>query len=172
MRSVRLKHEPSVRQINAILARLETDLAQHGLDVTRHGVGGIRFKVPPPWRARRAGLLGAATSGRVRVTAGRGERRQVRYELKFTGLQAFLMLASFVLVIVGWQRARVWLVATVARIRLFGYLPAYFVANAQLRRVVARGARDVIDRRRDVRTPPGGDAAPRATPVPEASRPA
>ena len=170
MRSVRLVHEPSVRQINAILARLEVDLAEHGLDVTRHGVGGIRFKVPWPWRARRAGFLAAATSGLVRVTAGRGERRQVRYELKFTTLQALLMVASFVLVIVGWQRARVSLVAMVALIWLFGYLPAYFVATGQLRRIVARGARDVIDRRRDLRTPPGG-AGTRQTPVSGAARP-
>lgn len=173
MRAVRLNHEPSVRQINAILARLEADLAEHGLDVTRHGVGGLRFRVPPPWRAGRAGLLMAATSGLVRVTAGRGERRQVRYELKFTTLQALLMLASFTLVIVGWQRARVSLVAMVALIWLFGYLPAYVVATARLRRIVARGAREVIDRRRDARTPPGGDASgSRSTPASGAARPA
>lgn len=168
MRAIRLVHEPSVRQINAILARLERDLGELGMDVSRHGVGGIRFRVPPPWRARRAGLLAAATSGLVRVTAGRGERRQVRYELKFTTLQALLMLTSFVLVIVGWQRARVSLVATVALIWLLGYLPAYVVATAQLRRIVARGARDVTDRRRELRTPPGSDAGPRSTPLPGA----
>lgn len=148
MRALRLRHEPSVRQINAILARVERDLAARGLDVSRHGVGGIHFKVPPPWRVRRAGLLGAATSGRVRVTAGRGERRHVRYELKFTTLQAVLTLASFVLVIVGWQRARVALLGTVALIWLLMYLPAYAIANAQLRKIVATGAREVIDRRR------------------------
>ena len=158
MKVLRLSNEPSVRQINAILARLEHDLSERGLDVTRHGVGGIRFTVPPPWRTRRAGLLSAATSGRVRVTAGRGERRQVRYELKFTTLQAVLMLASFVLVIVGWQRARISLIGTVALIWLLGYLPAYVVASAQLRRIVSRGAREVIDRRRDSRTPPNSDA--------------
>ena len=159
MRAIRLGVEPSVRQINAILTRLERDLAERGLDVARHGVGGIRFTVPPPWRTRRAGLLGAATSGRVRVTAGRGERRQVRYDLKFTTLQALLMLASFVLVIVGWQRARVSLVATVALIWLLFYLPAYFIATAQLRRIVSLGARQVLERRRDSRTPTGATPA-------------
>lgn len=149
MRAVNLRTEPSVRQINAILSRLEHDLAERGLDVTRHGVGGIHFRVPPPWRTRRAGLLGAATSGRVRVTAGRGERRQVRYDLKFTTLQALLTVASFALVIVGWQRARVSLVTTVAAMWLFFYLPAYLVASAQLRRIVATGAREVVERRRD-----------------------
>lgn len=184
MRAVRLRYEPTVRQINAILARLEHDLARHGLDVTRHGVGGIHFRVPPPWRTRRAGLLGAATAGRVRVTAGRGERRQVRYELKFTTLQAVLMLASFVLVIVGWQRARVSLISTVALLWLLVYLPAYLIANAQLRRIVSLGAGEVIDRRREPRTPPstepsteqnaggtGGAAAAPASPEPN-ERPA
>jgi hypothetical protein len=143
-----------VRQINAILARLERDLATRGLDVSRHGVGGIHFRVPPPWRTRSAGLLGAATSGRVRVTAGRGERRQVRYELKFTTLQAVLTLASFTLVIVGWQRARVSLVGSVVLIWLLLYLPAYFIATRQLRAIVATGAREVIDRRRAPRPTP------------------
>ena len=168
MRAIRLSAEPSVRQIKAIIARLEQDLGARGLDVARHGVGGLRFKVPPPWRARGAGLLAAATSGRVRVTAGRGERRQVRCDLKFTTLQAVLTLASFALVIVGWQRARVSLIATVALIWLLFYLPAYLVATAQLRRIVSTGARDVIERRRDSRTPPGAAvAAGRATPVSE-----
>ena len=158
MRAVRLSSEPSVRQIKAIIARLERDLAERGLDVARHGVGGLRFKVPPPWHTPHAGLLSAATSGRVRVTAGRGERRQVRYDLKFTTLQAVLTLVSFVLVIVGWQRARVSLIATVALIWLCFYLPAYLVATAQLRRIVSTGAREVIERRRDSRTPPGAPA--------------
>ena len=149
-----------MRQINAILARVELDLGERGLDVSRHGVGGIHFKVPPPWRIRRAGLLGAATSGRVRVTAGRGEQRHVRYELKFTTLQAVLTLASFVLVIVGWQRARVELIATVGLIWLLMYLPAYAVANAQLKRIVAASAREVIERRRGDRSAPPGSAEP------------
>ena len=153
MKAVRLRREPSVRQINAILARLERDLGARGLDVVRHGVGGIHFRVPPPWRARRAGLLAAATSGRVRVTAGRGERRHVRYELKFTYLQALLMLASFVLVLVGWGSARIELIGPVALIWLLLYLPAYFVAHAQLRRTISHGARDVVDRRKADRAP-------------------
>ena len=161
MRTIRLREEPSVRQINAILTRMERDLAERGLDVSRHGVGGIHFRVPPPWRTRRAGLLSAATAGRVRVTAGRGERRQVRYELKFTMLQAALMLVSFILVLLGWQRARIELVGSVALIWLFGYLPAYAVANAQLRRIVATGAREVMERRR----------APRVTDAPAATGP-
>jgi hypothetical protein len=148
-----------VRQVNAILTQLERDLTERGLDVSRHGIGGLHFQVPPPWRTRRAGLLMAATSGRVRVTAGRGERRQVRYELKFTTLQAILMLASFVLVIVGWQRARVELVGSVALIWLLMYLPAYAIATAQLRRIVSRGAREVIDRRRAPRPTPEGASA-------------
>lgn len=154
MRALRLRQEPSVRQINRILTRVESDLTARGLEVSRHGAGGLRFKVPPPWRTRRAGLLGAATSGRVRVTAGRGERRHVRYELKFTMLQAVLMLASFVLVIVGWQRARVSLLGSVALIWVLIYLPAYMIASRQLRRIVATGAREVIDRRRTPRDSP------------------
>ena len=156
MKAVRLRREPSVRQINAILARLERDLGARGLDVVRHGVGGIHFRVPRPWRARRAGLIAAATSGRVRVTAGRGERRHVRYELKFTYLQAVLTLASFALVLLGWQRARVELVGSVGLIWLLFYLPVYFAANAQLHRLVSAGAREVIDRRQRARD----DAAP------------
>ena len=140
-----------MRQINRILARVESDLAARGLEVSRHGVGGVRFKVPPPWRTHGAGLLVAATSGMVRVTAGRGERRHVRYELKFTMLQAVLMVASFALVLVGWQRARVSLVGSVALIWLLIYLPAYTIATRQLQRIVAAGARDVIDRRRSPR---------------------
>ena len=164
MRALRLRQEPSVRQINRILTRVESDLAARGLEVSRHGVGGLRFKVPPPWRTRRAGLLGAATSGRVRVTAGRGERRHVRYELKFTLLQAALMLASFALVIVGWQRARVSLIGSVALIWLLIYLPVYMIANRQLRRIVATGAREVIDRRRTPRDTPASPVSVDNTP--------
>jgi len=161
MKVIRLRREPSVRQINAILARVERDLSGRGLDVSRHGVGGVQFSVPLPWKTRGAGLIGAATSGRVRVTAGRGERRHVRYELKFTTLQALLMAASFALVLIGWQRARVELVGTVALLWLLLYLPAYWGANLQLRRIVATGAREVIDRRRSDRagSTPGSEEA-------------
>jgi hypothetical protein len=169
MRSIRLRREPSVRQVNAILTRVERGLRERGLDVSRHGVGGLHFRVPPPWRTRGAGLLTAATSGRVRVTAGRGERRQVRYDLKFTTLQALITLASFVLVIVGWQRARISLIATVALIWLLLYLPAHLVANAQLHRIVLTSALDVIERRSGSRTP-APTSGPETDPTQEAER--
>jgi hypothetical protein len=94
----------------------------------------------------------------------------VRYDLKFTTLQALLTVASFALVIIGWQRARVSLVTTVAAMWLFFYLPAYLVASAQLRRIVATGAREVVERRSDAARVERGRAASRAPRAPRSRR--
>jgi len=67
-------------------------------------------------------------------------------------------------VIVGWQRARISLVGSVALIWLLIYLPVYLIATRQLRHIVATGARAVIDRRRSPRDMPtavDAGAAPR-----------
>ena len=72
MRTLPLRQEPSVRQIEALLATIERDLSQVGAKVKREGKGGLSFRMPFPWRAPHLGLMLAITSGRAVVSAGQG----------------------------------------------------------------------------------------------------
>ena len=70
MASLRLRTEPTVHQVEVILARVERELAECGARVKRGARGELRFRMPPPWRARGAKLLRLVSAGEINVSAG------------------------------------------------------------------------------------------------------
>jgi len=78
MKSIAMPTEPTVRQVDAILARIEQELVARGARVARPRAGTLHFEMPLPWRAHSLGLLAAITSGRAQVSAGAGGPRRVR----------------------------------------------------------------------------------------------
>jgi hypothetical protein len=153
MPSLPLRAEPSVRQTNAILARLERELMERGAQVSRAGVGALAFRMAHPWRARSLGVLTAVTSGTAHVSAGAGGPRRVRYTLRFTGLQALAALVSAGLLAAGWTWPRTELVLAIIAAWLVLYALPSIVATLRFRHILGQAAREVVERRAGSRTP-------------------
>src|SRR5687768_1524799 len=84
--SLRLRTEPTVHQVDVILACVEGALDRRSARVRRGTRGEVRFRMPPPWQAAGAGMLRLVTSGEVNVIAGWGEPRRLHYDLSFLTL--------------------------------------------------------------------------------------
>jgi hypothetical protein len=147
IRSLSLRQEPSVRQANAILTRIETALAKTGADVTHDSMTGIRFKTPPPWRAPQLGILLVTTSGYVKVSAGAGGPWQVRYELSFATLNGIVLILTGVIGAIGWSWSRLTLLGALLALWLLGYGVPHALASRRFHRLIASGAHDVVERR-------------------------
>lgn len=153
MRSISLRKEPSVRQIDAILRHLDEELTKRGAMVTRTGmVGKLRFRMPRPWKAPRLGILLAVTSGQAEVSAGSGGPWRVRYRLSFSVLRAIVILLSLGLVAYGlsWpDRSNLINALLVLWVVAFGV--PYVAASARFRRIIESCAVEVVERRRAAR---------------------
>lgn len=145
--SIVLRTEPSVGQTEKVIARLERELVARGVTTTREGPGRLRFRVPLPWKAPKPSALLAISKGAVRVSAGAGERRQVRYELDFARLAGLAVALSVILLAIGLGWPRRSLIASLGIVwaLLFGAPWAY--AASRFHRLMAHAARDVIERR-------------------------
>ena len=169
-RSLPLRAEPTVRQTEAILARVERALADRGVTAERRGPGRLHFKMPPVWRAPQAGVLHAVTSGDALVSAGAGEARRVRYDLSFAGLRVSVFVLTGLLLVLGWEWARFTLFNSVVALWLLAFGAPYALATRRFRRIVFDAARDVVERRQVPResTPTDSAALPgdRAADVP------
>ena len=157
--SIVLRTEPTVRQTEKVMARLERELGERGIVAAREGPGRLRFRVPFPWKAPRAGALLAISKGAVRLSAGAGETRQVRYELSFARLGGLAVGISVLLLSIGlaWPRTTLFGALGLVWALLFGV--PWLVAATRFHRLMAIAARDVIERRAAGR-PPGDDATP------------
>ena len=155
MRSVGLRTEPTVRQADAILTRLEEALVARGASVARQGLG-LRFRMPPPWRSRAfSGLIAAVTSGRVKVSAGAGERWRVRYDLDFTVLRVLAGLLTVAALVVGFfSWPRLTLVNALIGIWVLLYIGPRYFASRRFDRLVRVSAREVLERRTTPRSVP------------------
>lgn len=149
--SIVLRTEPTVRQTEKVIARIERELASRGITTTREGPGRIRFRVPPPWKAPKPSALLAISKGAVRLSAGAGEPRQVRYELDFARLAGLAVSLSVVLLAIGLGWPRRSLIASLGIVwaLLFG-VPWAFAAS-RFHRLMSHAARDVIERRAGAR---------------------
>ncbi len=119
-----------------------------GASVTRQG-HGLRFRMPLPWRhGGFSGLMAAVTSGRVKVSAGAGERWQVRYSLDFTILRVLaglLTAASVVMGFFAWPR--LFLAQVLVGIWVVVYLAPKIFAVRRFDRLVRDSAVEVLERR-------------------------
>lgn len=154
MRTIPLRTEPTVRQADAILGRLEAMLAARGVAPKRRGLE-LRFRVPPPWRALRLGTLMVATSGVVKVSAGAGERWKLRYSLDYTMLRALAVTLSVAAVVVGlsaWPRLT--LLNALIGVWVLCYLGPRWVATRRFDGLLRESATEVLERRRTPRDVP------------------
>jgi len=158
--SLKLRTEPTVRQTEAILARIERDLKARGVIVTREGFGAMSFRMPPPWRAAHLGLLLPITSGWAKVSAGAGERWRVRYELSFAALRGLAIALSVALIAVGWAWPRIMLLSRLVLLWAVVYGAPWAIGALRFRRLVEAGAREVVERRKTPRAVPAAGAAP------------
>jgi len=173
MRSVPLRREPTVRQIETILRRIEEELVTRGAVTEREGTtGGLRFRMPKPWNAPRLGILLFINSGRAVVSAGSGGPWKVRYKLDFSVLVGLAIALSAGLIAVGlsWPD-RTSLLNALIILWLVSYGVPYAIATARFRRIIQKSTHDVIERRRAPRDPGGQQAVvdPPAGPEPPAS---
>ena len=153
MRSLPLRREPSVRQIDTILRRIEQELTTRGAIVERKGTtGGLRFRMPKPWKAPHLGVLLFITSGLALVSAGSGGPWKVRYRLDFSVLLGVAIVISVGLIAIGlsWpDRTR--LLNALLGVWLIIYGVPYVAATMHFRRIIQKSAHDVIERRRTAR---------------------
>ena len=150
MRSLALRREPSVRQIETILRRIEEELTTRGATVERTGAtGGLRFRMPKPWKTPRLGVLLFITSGRAIVSAGSGGPWKVRYHLDFSVLLGLAIVLSLGLVAIGlsWPD-RMALVNALLIVWVVVYGIPYAIATARFRQIIQKSTHDVIERRR------------------------
>lgn len=150
-----LRTEPTVQQAEKVIARVERELGTRGIVTHREGSGRLRFRVPAPWKAPKAGLLLAIDKGMVRVSAGSGEQRQVRYEISFARLAGVAVGLSVILLSIGLGWPRLTLIASLAGVWALLFGVPYIVTATRFHRLMAYAARDVIERRGTVRPPRG-----------------
>lgn len=153
--SIVLRTEPTVQQAEKVIARLERELDARGIVTRREGSGRIRFRVPLPWKAPKAGLLLAISKGAVRVSAGAGEQRQVRYEISFARLAGVAVGLSVILLSIGLGWPRLTLITSLGAVWALLFGVPFLVAATRFHRLMAYAARDVIERR-SMRRPPRG----------------
>ena len=150
MRSLPLRREPSVRQIETILRRIEEELTTRGATIEKTGAkGGLKFRMPRPWNAPRLGVLLFITSGRAVVSAGAGGPWKVRYHLDFSVLLWLTIALSLGLVAIGlsWPN-RTSLLNALLILWLVVYGLPYLLATSRFRRIIQKSTQDVIERRR------------------------
>lgn len=157
MRSLDLRKEPSIRQTETILRRIDEELTARGARVERAGaVGGLRFRMPRPWHAPRLGILLAITSGRAVVSAGSGGPWRVRYELNFSALRWTTIGLTLILIVSGYQHwNRGVLINAIVGLWLVVYGVPYVAASIRFARVIRASAAEILERRH--RSRPTGD---------------
>jgi hypothetical protein len=160
-RSLVLRANPTVRQIQAILARVDRALTERGATVYRGIPGELSFRMPPPWRLARVGWLALITRGTATVSAWGGGPWRVSYRLYFGSLQALTGLVTLVVVLLGWGWPRLALLGTILALWIAGYGALHLVASHDFRRMLREVMPDVVERRTHPRpTPAAGASAP------------
>lgn len=163
MPSLRLRTEPTLAQTEVILARIERELGRLGARLTRGHRGELRFRMPLPWSAPRWSFLLLIGSGHVRLSAGGGGPRRLRYHLHFVALYALGAIVTAGLLLLGWRwPQRILLINEI--VAVWGLVALLVVGTRRrFRLLLARCAREIIERRstpREGSTPVGIGATP------------
>lgn len=155
-RSFVLRANPTVRQTQAILGRLERALVERGSTVQRETPGAISFRMPPPWRLARVGWLGLVTSGTATLSAWGGGPWRVSYRLYFGALQGVTGVLTLAMVILGWEWPRLALLSSILALWIVGYGSLYLLASRDFRMLLRESMSDVVERRKQPRPTPTG----------------
>lgn len=146
-RSLVLRGDPTVRETHAILARLEAALHERGATTHRETSGEVSFRMPPPWRFARLGLLGLITRGTAVLSAWGGGPWRVSYRLYFGALQATTGVLTLAIAVVGWSWARVTLLSILLGLWIVGYGSLHLLASRRFREFLRAVMNDVVERR-------------------------
>lgn len=152
-RSLVLRANPTVRQTQAILARLEQAMRDRGATTAREPAGELTFRMPPPWKFARVGWLGLITRGTATLSAWGGGPWRVSYRLYFGALQALTALITLGLVVLGWQWPRPTLLTAVLAVWIVGYAGLHLLAARHFRGLLSDLMVDVLERRAQPRRP-------------------
>jgi hypothetical protein len=145
-RSLALRSNPTVRQTQAILGRLERGLTERGAMTHREVSGEVAFRMPPPWRLAR-GWLALISSGTASLSAWGGGPWRVSYRLHFGALQALSGLVTLIIVVVGWSWSRLALLAVVLALWGGGYGVLHLLASHAFRDLLRRVMGDFVENR-------------------------
>ena len=148
-----LRANPTVRQTQAILARLEQAMRDRGATTARDPRGELTFRMPPPWKFARVGWLGLITRGTATLSAWGGGPWRVSYRLYFGALQAVTALFTLGLAVLGWQWPRLTLLSAVLALWITGYAALHLLAARHFRSLLSDLMADVLERRARPRTP-------------------
>lgn len=161
-----LRANPTVRQIQAILARVERALTERGAIVHRETPGEVSFHMPPPWHLARVGWLAVITRGTATLSAWGGGPWRLSYRLHFGALQALTGLVTIVIVVLGWRWPRLALLSTVLVLWAAGYGALHLVASHYFRKLLRNAIPELVERRTRPRAKPAA-SAPAASQQPE-----
>jgi hypothetical protein len=155
LRSLPLEPQPTARQTLEILVHVGHELAALGARVDYKVIGGLRFRMPPPWRSRRGDAFLVISSGRVMIGADSGEPWRVRYQLQFTLLSWIVLAVVAGLLAVGLRWQSFHLAETLIAIWCVGYLIPVAAADRLFRRWLAEKCREAPRTNPPMYTPAG-----------------
>ncbi len=143
-RSLVLRANPTVRQTQAILVRLDRALRERGATTDRAPGGELTFRMPPPWKLARIGWLGLITRGTATLSAWGGGPWRVSYRLYFGALQATTALITLIIAVLGWGWPRVALLSAVLALWMIGYGSLHLLAAHHFRDFLSGVMTDVM----------------------------
>jgi hypothetical protein len=154
-----LRANPSVRQTQAVLVRLERALAERGATVSREIPGELSFRMPPPWKLAPVGWLALITRGVVTLSAWGGGPWRLSYSLHFGWLQALTGVTTLILAVLGWGWPRLALLGAVLALWVVGYGVLHLVASRHYRLMLRELISDIAERRARPRREANGASA-------------
>jgi hypothetical protein len=152
-RSLILRTNPSVRETQRVLARIERALQERGAVVRRPTAGELDFRLPPPWKLAR-GWLALISGGSATVSAWGGGPWRVSYFLRFGALRALTALLTLVLAVIGWGWPRFALISSLLALWIVGAGTLHILAAHDFRRFLRGTIPDMIERRSHPRITP------------------
>jgi hypothetical protein len=163
-RSVVLRANPSVRETQAVLTRLERALIERGAATERASTGELHFRMPPPWRFAPIGWLALITRGTATLSAWGGGPWRVSYRLYFGALQAVTAMITLGMVVLGWEWPRLALLTAALGLWIAGYASLHLLAANRFRRLLRHVMADVLERRTRPRETPANAPVARQQP--------
>jgi hypothetical protein len=154
-----LRANPSVRQTQTLLLRLERALAERGAIVHREIPGELTFRMPPPWKLAPVGWLALITRGVVTLSAWGGGPWRLSYRLHFGWLQALTGATTLALAVLGWGWPRLALLGAVLALWVVGYGGLHLLASHHFRLVLRELMSDIAERRARPRREANGASA-------------
>jgi hypothetical protein len=167
-RSLVLRANPTVRQIQTILSQIDRALRERGATTDRAPAGELIFRMPPPWKLARIRWLALITRGTATLSAWGGGPWRVSYRLHFGALQLLTGLITVSMVVVGWNWPRLALLSAALALWIVGYGSLHLLAAQQFRDLLGDVMADVLERRTKPRPgQPTPSSAPATSQQPE-----